>query len=249
MEQLAACSCDIKTRQLHMKLSCKLQHKPMPILVILIACVLLAGCQSYTAEATAQMPIGKPYDSSKAPHVETHDDRVLFSFEGTHIGMALPHGWEAYSTEYGVVVAEQIGSVAARGQLDGLLAYVFLTPLENYPQTVATHSAKNVLDLLVTDTDYVGEAAVSPTVAFSWNGHDAAYYLLRDPQSNALTMGIGVVLTEQGKILTCTISAPPEDEGRIREMLPELFGSLTLNGIQFTRDALDALPEVLEFPD
>lgn len=220
----------------------------MSILGLLIACVLFAGCQSNTPEQPAQMPIGQPYDSSKAPQVEMHDDRVLFTFEGTHISLTRPHGWEAYGTEYGVVIAEQIGSVAKRGQLDGLLAYVFLTPLENYPQTVATRSAKSVLDLLVTDPDYVGEASVSPTVAFTWNGHEAAYYLLRDDQMHVMTMVMAVVLSDQGKLLTCTISAPPDHENRIRLMLPELFGALTLNDIQFTRDALDALPEVLDFP-
>lgn len=220
----------------------------MPILVILIACILLAGCQTNAPEQPAQMPIGQPYDSSKAPHVETHDDRVLFTFDGTHISLTRPHEWEAYGTEYGVVIAEQISSVAKRGQLDGLLAYVFVTPLENYPQTVATRSAKNVLDVLVTDPDYVGEANVSPTMAFTWNGHEAAYYLLRDDHMKVLTMVMAVVLPDQGKLLTCTISAPPDHANRIREMLPELFGSLTLNDIQFTREALDALPEVLDFP-
>lgn len=177
-----------------------------------------------------------------------HDGRVLFTLDDTHISLTLPHGWETHPTEYGVVFAEQIGSVSKRGQLDGLLAYVFLTPLENYPQTVATRSAKSVLDLLVTDPDYVGEASISPTVAFNWNGHEAAYYLLRDDQMHVLTLVVAVVLPDQGKLLTCTISAPPKQADRIREMLPELFGALTLNNIQFTRDALDALPEVLNFP-
>lgn len=220
----------------------------MRVFFTLLACLLLAACQTTTDEQNASLTIGKPYAPAREPRVQVHDARVVYAFNDVRISLNKPATWEAHGTEYGVVIAERMGSVATRGQLEGLMAYVFLTPLEDYPLSGGDLSARTVLDLLITDPDYVGEARVNGAFAFDWGDQDAAYYLLRDTQQNILTVLVAVLLPDQSALLTATLSAPEDQGDRLRAALPDLLGDLTFNETVFPRAPLEALPDPLDFP-
>jgi hypothetical protein len=65
---------------------------------------------------------------------------------------------------------------------------------------------------------------------------------------NVYTLVVGVVVPDSDQLLTGTISAPPGQEERIRELLPQLLGDMQLNDEGFSGAALESLPARFEFP-
>lgn len=182
----------------------------------------------------------------------TFDGHVGFSRAGLNVRLRKPRDWEAFTTDGGIVVAEKFGTVADQGQLTGLMTYVFLTPLDEFPFVVSDDPngsrAVEVLSKIVADGSYVGGANVSEVEGFTWSGHDAAYYLLTDRQTGLRTLVIGVALMQQNALLTATLSAPANLESHIRAALPSLLGGLMINSTQLSPDDLAALPDELTFP-
>lgn len=224
----------------------------MRVLLVLLTCLVLVmvSCQSGIVEQSATLPIGKPYNPAKAPRVHTRDDRVIYASNGTEISLKKPKHWEIHSTEYGVLIAEKMGSVATRGQLEGLLAFVSVTPLEaeNYRINHGSARAVFVLDEMIASQEHLGEVQASNAYTFAWGEQEAAYYLLREPEQNTITLMVGILSADQSVLLTAAISAPQGQAQRIRDMLPVVLGELTLNGTTYPREPLDALPNPLPFP-
>lgn len=221
------------------------------VAVVLAVSVALMGCQpDTTAPPATSTPTVTP---QAAPPVDyAFDGHVGFSRAGLNIRLRKPRDWEAFTTDGGIVVAEEFGTVADQGQLAGLMTYVFLTPLDEFPFGISDDTdgsrAVEVLSKIVADGSYVGGADVSAVEGFTWSGHDAAYYLLTDRQTGLRTLVIGVALMEQNVLLTATLSAPAQLESTIRMSLPSLLGGLMINTTRLSPDDLAALPDELAFP-
>ncbi|MBZ0286421.1 MAG: hypothetical protein K8I30_02320, partial [Anaerolineae bacterium] len=95
--------------------------------------------------------------------------------------------------------------------------------------------------------EYIGKALVSAPAGFEWDGQDAAYYLLNDGDGN-LSVLIAIAISAPQRLVVCRFSSPAKQAGQIRAMLPEVLGSLRINGTSMNMDALDGLPDPLHFP-
>jgi len=213
----------------------------------LAALILTSACQSnpenlpQTRIATLVAPVPVFQDSAN----------VGFMHEGLSVSLPKPSGWESFTTDYGVVIAEHFGTVADQGTLQGLMAYVFVTPLSDLPtleSTNQTNRAQQVLSQIVSDGSFVGTAQVSTPIGFVWDGIPAAYYLLTDHDSNLKTLVIGVAVPDTDVLLIGTLSAPLDDDKTIRAALEDIFGALTVNGVVMHPVGLDSLPDPLIFP-
>ncbi len=125
-----------------------------------------------------------------------------------------------------------------------------MTPLDDFTLQVAEESnlARTMLDEILRDPIYTANIAYTPTFSFTWDGFDAAYYLLSGEDGNA-TIVIGIAVPDRDVLLSCSVSAPYPQRERIRDLLPELLDGLTLNQTHFAGGALTSLPDPLIFPE
>lgn len=216
----------------------------MRLFVLIVVALWGAACMP--VPETGPRPTRQPPTDSQSA------TSVGFSRDGLTIRLPKPAGWESFTTEYGVVIAEQFGTVADQGTLQGLMAYVFVAPIADFASPVAMQSpdrrAQRVLRQIVSDASLVGTARASDPVAFAWGEYDAAYYLLTDDESNLKTVVLGIAMPNQDTLVIGTLSAPQAQASAIRAALTELFGALTINDIPLSAGALNALPQALEFP-
>lgn len=206
----------------------------------------LVGCSS--ASETQSLSSDPTEDDPSAARIDSNP-LVNINVDGVDLYLNKPDGWESYTTDYGIVLAENIASVAEAGQLDGLLMHVQVPPLEDLTVDAADASnlAWQILSEIIENPDYVGSAAVSAPFAFDWNGFDAAYYLLDNGDGN-LSLVLGVAEPRTGRLITCHISAPADQADRIRQSLPVLLNNLTLNETPLPGEQLNTLPDPFEFP-
>ena len=220
----------------------------MRLSVILLAFVLtlLVGC----GDKSKNTSIVNSPDDSPGSHSAIAEDHIELHVQGVDLYLPRPYDWEFYETEYGIVMAEEIGSVATDGRLGGLLTHIFIHPLEEFediPITASANEAHQLLDAIIHNSDYVGHARTSTPIAFDWNGLDAAYYLMTNKEGN-VTIVLGVVAPGTHKLVATSVSAPPDHSGRLRTSLPELLGGMVINDVVLDRAALDVLPDPLAFP-
>lgn len=225
----------------------------MRLSIIILLVLLLAACQPADTGRVGESEDVTPPSPPAETRNMTFEDTVSFEGNGVNMSIRRPTGWESFKTEYGVVIAEKFGSVATGGVLEGLMAYVFATPLEDITTRAqfspAGNRAKAILDEIVGDPEYVGKTIVSQPVAFTWNDHEAAYYMLRDPELDLMTLVVGVTVEGSDMLVTGTISAPATQELRIRDALPSLLDELNVNNVQFSGAAFSELPDPLNFPE
>ncbi len=228
----------------------------------MLSLLLLTSCQTEIASAgvslssnvanepTNQALMLATLPSAAQPAVTLYENQVRFQNDSVQLLIAKPAGWETFSTEYGVVIAEKFGSLATEGELEGLMAYTFVTPLTDF--TLPTSGNENnitevIFRQIVANPEYIRNAAIAGPFGFEWDGNDAAYYLLNDGDGN-VTMVLGVSLTELTLLLTSSISAPEEHSERIRAALPELLSGLQINDLTFSDTPLLSIPSSLAFP-
>lgn len=168
---------------------------------------------------------------------------------GIQLRIRVPDGWQTYQTDAGIVLAEHIGSGENGGQLEGILIHIFVPHMDAFdiPDDADVNMAWWVLNQVVHDPDYVGTALVSEPVAFDWDHHDAAYYLLNN-NDNTVTMLLALGMPDAHKMVVAHISAPVTHADRIRPLLPELLDTLTVNDVAVDASALNHLPDPLAFP-
>ncbi len=179
----------------------------------------------------------------------TADSWAHVTSENVKISVMTPPGWQAISNEYGILLAEHADLVQSNTP-EGLLVYIFVPEMDHikYPKPSSTNLAWSVLNHIAHLPSYTGTANVSDTVAFDWDKHDAAYYLLSD-QDGSRTMVVAVSLPGQDKLIVCNISTTAKDARRIRALLPDVLASLTVNGQRMDTAALRQLPDPLVFPE
>jgi hypothetical protein len=176
-------------------------------------------------------------------------NRVERTINGVELIVPRPDGWECYITEFGVILAERIGSVATEGTLGGLLMHIWVQPVEDLNLTVQDDAnvAWALLSQIIDHPEYVGDASISEPMAFVWNAHDAAYYLLDNGDGNVSIL-LGIAISGRNELVTCSLSSPLDQAERIREVLPDLLDGLVINGEALNGAVLDSLPDPLIFP-
>ncbi len=217
------------------------------MIFIAIFMMMISGCAPDTqpSDTVRLMPTSTP---------NTTDTAQIVNLSLNDIALALPYPstWESYTTEYGVVLAEYLGSVATEGQLGGILIHLFVPPLDemNIPISESDNNnrALDILSKILAYPDYVGNATVSTPSPFLWDQFECAYYLMDNGEGN-LTIVIGILDPQTNRLVTVSMSAPQDQQTRIRAMLPVLLDGLVINDYTLSGMVLDdILPNPLVFP-
>lgn len=226
--------------------------------LLLVCLLLLVACQSTTTtvskQSDAELNLTTEATLSglvSASPADPDGEVALARFGDVELHVAVPDTWEAFQTDYGIILSEHAGSVATGGKLDGMLVYVFLPEVEEMLSSLTppsdTNIAQALLSQIVQRPNYVGNAAVSSPTPFQWNEYDAAYYTLNSGDGN-LTM-LMVVAPTADTIVAYNISIPEESVARIRRLLPQVLTSVQVNDIRLDGQSLDThLPTSLDFP-
>ncbi len=218
---------------------------------LLVYLFALAACQAFSehpVKTDAETQTVYPSHSLTTDEPIYEDNWTLHSGE-VDLKIKVPRGWQTYNTRDGIVLNERMGSVEDGPTLRGILIHIFVPSTDefDFPSDEEVNVAWAVLSQVVANRDYVGDALVSAPVAFDWDHHDAAYYLLNNRDST-VTLLLAMSLPRSHKLVVCHVSSPEGQAGRIRALLPELLESLTVNDISIRSSALDHLPDPLVFP-
>ena len=211
-------------------------------IVILALAFVLVSCASSPSNSTSIAAV----DGRQATP-DTNESFVDFQVEDIQISVPRPDGWESFTTDPGIVIAETISSVADEGELDGLVMHVYVPVLEDLPLPAVDgdNIAQQILQQIVEDPNYTGSASINGPFAFDWNDYDSAYYLFNNGD---VSIVIGVALPGTTRIIACSVSAPVAEADRIRAMLPRLLNGVRINGIELDGGVLEDLPNPLVFP-
>jgi hypothetical protein len=178
-------------------------------------------------------------------------ENIKANLQGVQINMRVPPGWNGRHMDDGIFLAEKRSSFHNVGKLIGMQVHIFVHAVENFPRPVnsdpALHPALHILQQITADPSVVGNSAVSTPQPFSWDGNDAAYYLMNDPYEN-VTLVMAVVVPNESQLVAINISCPSERAASIREALPDLLEDLWVNGALMNASGIDALPDPLVFP-
>lgn len=210
-------------------------------LLVLIVILNIAGCQELNNPPTpTSTPVPTPSPMPSASWA-IHDST------GINIKIKIPYGWETYNTETGIVLTEHMGKPETGGVLEGILIYLFIPPMDGPEENSENeNSAWKMLKQVINNPKYVGNALVSEPVAFDWDHHDAAYYLLNN-RDGTLTLLLAMELPDH-HFVVAHISLPEIQADRLRPLLPDLLESLTIDNTVVDVSALRDLPDPLVFP-
>jgi hypothetical protein len=222
---------------------------PSPILLILIVCLLLcatACLPNSAADESAAEPLRRGFintGESGAPQF------INAEMSGVRVGLPVPPGWAADNID-GLIVAEHLSPMNGGAPAPGLLVYAFVPPLERFevPAHDSANVAYHVLNQVVRMPTEIGSDVVATAPeAFTWGGHDAAYYLLNSADE-IKTLVLAVETVANGRLLVINISAPGSQAERIRPLLPLLMDGVQINDVALDGEELDQLPAPLRFP-
>ena len=243
--------------------ACRDTHMPtvvikrMMLIRLLTAVTLfLAACQSMSPPTPTESNLqntGVAVQDVRTPQATEEQTPVWMETEvhGVSLGIWKPAGWEA-DTSYGLLMAEHTVSIETGQAEGGMMINVFVPETHNLE--VADSDEHNfawfVFDQIVDDPAHTGrDVAVSDPVPFSWGGHEAAYYLVSTSDGFEMVI-IGIALPgDHDKLVVCNISLPARDARDVRDIIPRLLDSFTINGVDLDGTALEALPDPLEFPN
>ncbi len=221
------------------------------LLGVLLMLLSVAACQLSPYQSPPPGEDPTPSSDSITPTVAhpTGEQWTDYSDNDVRLKIKIPGNWATYPSDSGIVLNERMGSVGSTVLLEGLLIHIFV-PVSgdfHFPESKDVNMAWAILSQVVANPDYVGSAVVSEPVAFEWDHHDAAYYLLNNGD-DTVTLLLAMGLPNTHKLIVCHVSAPTDQSDRIREMLPEILSSLTVNDHPVDPAALQALPDPLVFP-
>ena len=141
-----------------------------------------------------------------------------------------------------------MGSGTPDQPLKGFLIHIFVPPLDEFRMPLGNENlAWYILMQVVHDPGYVGNAVASKPVAFDWDHHDAAYYLLNN-RDGTMTLLLALALPDHSNLVVSHVSLPADQTNRIQTFLPDLLSSLTIDGKTLEVSALRDLFQHLEFP-
>jgi hypothetical protein len=223
------------------------QLKQLSILFVMFA-LLFIGCVPATTEdsvSNTQQIINQVPESLRQGDTS---ETVTFSVDELVISVQRPPSWESVSTDYGVVLAEKMRTMADV-TYGGLLAHIFVPPLDNIVLTQdGDNVARSILRQVIASPEYINGAITTSPTAFQWHSLDAAYFLM-DNRRGSATVIIGLAEPVNNKLAVIQISAPSAEAERIRMLLPQVLDRMVINNVELSGSALDAvLPTMLEFP-
>lgn len=222
----------------------------MRILWVFLVGLGVAGFLGACQTAPPSQPDILPLTQLAAARNTAPAESLRYTVADITLRLTKPKQWESFSTDHGIVIGERFGSVATAGTLEGLISYIFITPIEDYTQYVTTNrnTAQYILTTLLDSQPHPQKMPTyTPVNAFQWDGYDAAYYLLRG-EDDTVTLVIAVLMPEDQALLSVSISAPQKQSARIRATLPTLLHGLMFNEHVFDGNGLHALPDPLAFP-
>ncbi len=202
----------------------------------------IVACEG-TIEPT-ETPAPTP-SSSPAPAAKS----ISANLSGVQINMRVPPGWNGREMDDGILIAERKSSIHNPGKLMGMQVYIFVHAVNEFPASVSTdsHPARRILQKIISQPALVGDSAVTQPQPFTWDGNDAAYYLVNDTNEN-VSLIMAVVIASQSQLVAINISCPSDRAESIREALPELLADLWVNNAPMSFSGVDALPDPLVFP-
>lgn len=212
--------------------------------LVLIAVMGIAGCQP--SASLSPVVITQTPDLSSTPS----DGWAVHEGTGISLKIKIPNGWETYNTESGIVLTEHMGKPETGGILEGILIYVFIPP---HMDDIQIRNSENgniawqMLKQVISKREYIGNALVSEPVAFDWDHHDAAYYLLNN-RDGTVTLLLAMGLSDGQHLVVSHISLPENQAYRLRPLLPDLLSSLTIDNVPIDVTAITHLPDPLVFP-
>lgn len=215
-------------------------------------CLILAACVNPPSENAALIEPDNSVQTEGEKFTLTTDGSIALNRNGLNIVFPRPAGWDSFSTADGIVVTEKFSSLADRGRLNGMMVYVFVTPLTDISPTAGTLVRYTAVDLLsdITGTPVSTQSpSSSPVRSLEWREHDAAYYTVTDRRARLQTLILGIVEPENGALVSISISAPLRMEQKIRALVPLLLAETTINGTLIGAAAAEALPDPLVFPE
>src|SRR5262249_18974617 len=177
------------------------------------------------------------------------EDWEQVDVNGVRLSIVVPRGWKVHKTGEGLVIAERFSTMETSATGMGIQINLFVHTLDGFdlPNGDDTNVAWAVLEQIIQQPTYIGNAQVSAPSGFKWDNHDAAYYLLNDGDGS-LSVLVAVMTTDPERLVVCNISSPARQASRIRDLLPQVLSTLTINGIKLDISALNDLPDPLQFP-
>src|SRR5688572_27804803 len=166
--------------------------------------------------------IASPVPTEVTPEVteQAQDAWTHVTAGDVEMSVRTPDGWQSVPNEYGILLAEHTELIQTEAP-GGILVYLFIPVMEDeldFDDEYAPNKAYQALNHITSMPEYIGYSTVSETVAFEWDGRDAAYYLLTDGVGNH-TMVIALFLPESDRMVVCNISSSAQDASRIRDVV------------------------------
>ncbi len=213
------------------------------IWLFVLVCLSAAACQGTSPTTATANGVTEPPDTD-LPSVTEEPTWVHFTLDDVRMSLRVPAGWEGDTTDQGIVLAEDAGAMGT----DGVKVHCFVHLISNSIPTVNSNLALVSLDEIIHDQSYISpNDVVSTPAGFTWDGYEAAYYLLNDSYGNLKIM-LALAISDQN-LVACSISAPARLADKIRRAMPQVMDSLTVNGHRLDGASLDEIPDPLAFPD
>ncbi len=214
--------------------------------LLMILALLLAACQVTQVSPTANAALVSP--SPEITSEPTPAEWIEQEVNGVLLGVEKPSGWQAQKTDDGILLAEHSGSMATGGEPPrGVQIHIFVHSLAGFQLNDVSNVAWSVLKQIIQKHEYIGSAQANEPYGFEWSRHDAAFYLSNNGDGN-MTMLIGVAMPNAEQMVVCNVTSPASESARIRDILPNVLRTLSVNGVQMDVTALAKLPDPLEFP-
>ncbi|MFZ4813996.1 MAG: hypothetical protein ACOYL5_05630 [Phototrophicaceae bacterium] len=212
----------------------------MPPLLLALCLGVLSACQGATP----------PFPPTPTPFTEGTAalPAQLYSttLEGHSIQVEAPSGWALFSTPEGVILAENIGALKTANHLQGILVYIFFPHLDYSIPVNAGNPALALLNAVVQDPNYIGQATTSAPSEWMWGDYPCAYYTLNGGDGS-VTMLLAVAL-DRTTYVAYNISLPAQEHQRLRAQLPHILQSVQIGDHHFLGEGLNTLPDPLAFP-
>ncbi len=197
-----------------------------------------AATVEVTAEVTGEVAVSPEW-------IEEHAG-------GIEIGMWKPVGWTVDSSTVVTVLEHDPTINGDRVSPESGIVINIFSPnlahmdLDEVPED--TNQALWLLEYVVSTPGIISSSSVASTPqAFTWNGHDAAYYLLTGPHYKR---GIVIcVVVAPDRMVGINIAMPQFRADDTRRLIPQLFNDFTAAGVRLGSDDLAMLPDPLIFPE
>ncbi len=204
---------------------------------------LIAACEGMIQPTETPVPTSTVTPAPVAKSISAN-------LSGVEINMRVPPGWNGRKMDDGILIAERRGSIHNSGKLMGMQVYVFVHPVDEFPAPLLAdeHPARRILRQIISQPDLVGDSTVTEPETFTWDGNDAAYYLVNDGNEN-VSLVMAVVVAQESQLVAINISCPSDRAASIRDALPSLLNDLWVNKSLMNFTGVDSLPDPLVFPD